>query len=93
MGFLFKKNNETESENVRLKVLGSCCTNCNKLEQNAKDALKELGKNIEVDHIKDFAKIAEYGVMRTPALVLDEKVICYGKVLSVEELKELLKNA
>ncbi len=92
MGF-FSKEIEKENENARLKVLGSGCVNCNKLEQNARQAISELGKNIDIAHVKDFAKIAEYGVMRTPALVLDEKLICSGRVLSVDEIKELIKDA
>lgn len=55
-------------------------------------AVAELGLSYEIQHISDFSQIASYGVMTTPALVLDGKVISYGKVLIVEEVKNLLKS-
>ena len=56
-----------------VKVLGSGCEKCNALEKATKEALEELGMNVQIDHVTDFAKIAAYGVMTTPALVVDEK--------------------
>ncbi|MPQ45308.1 MTH895/ArsE family thioredoxin-like protein [Clostridium tarantellae] len=87
-----KKNNIKNSENARVKILGSGCSKCNLLEKNVVEALKILDKNIEVGHVTDFAKIANYGVMSTPALVVDNKVISYGKVLKVDEVLELVKD-
>ena len=60
------------------------------LERATRTALSELQLNYEVEHITDFAEIASYGVMATPAFVLDGEVISYGKVLTVEEVKVLL---
>ena len=76
----------------RVKILGSGCAKCSELEKNVVEALKQLGESTEVDHITDFAAIASYGVMTTPALVVDGKVISYGKVLKVEEAMKLIKE-
>jgi small redox-active disulfide protein 2 len=75
-----------------IKVLGSGCEKCNALEKATKEALEELGMNVQIDHVTDFAKIAAYGVMTTPALVVDEKVISYGKVLKKQGVIDLLKK-
>ena len=74
-----------------IKILGSGCANCKKLEKNAKDAVKALGLDTTVEKVEDFKDIAKYGVMRTPALVIDEEVKIVGKVATVEEIKALLK--
>jgi small redox-active disulfide protein 2 len=76
-----------------VKVLGSGCAKCNALEEAVKEALTELGMDTAIDHVTDFAQIAAYGVMTTPALVVDGKVLSYGKVLKKEEAMELLKKA
>ena len=76
-----------------VRVLGSGCAKCNQLEAAVKEALAELGMDTEVDHVTDFAEIAAYGVMSTPALVVDGKVVSYGKVLKKEEAVEILKRA
>ena len=55
------------------------------------EALKELGMDTEIEHVTDFAKIAAYGVMTTPALVVGDKVVSYGKVLKKDEVVKLLK--
>lgn len=73
-----------------IKVLGSGCANCVKLEENAKLAAKELGIEAEFIKIKDMEGIASYGIMRTPGLVVDENVVSYGKVLTAEQIKPLL---
>ena len=76
---------------MKIKVLGSGCPNCKILEANTKKALEELKMKAGVEKVTDIAKIMEYGVMSTPALVIDEKVVSYGRVLSPEEIKKLLK--
>lgn len=75
-----------------IKVLGSGCKKCNLLEINVLDALKELGMNDTIDHVTDFAQIAAYGVMSTPALVVDGKVVSFGKVLTKDEVKVILEK-
>ena len=76
-----------------IKILGSGCAKCNALEEATRTALAELGMETSIDHITDFAQIAAYGVMTTPALVVDGKVVSYGKVLKAEEVKSLIQKA
>ncbi len=90
---LFKKQvegNETSSASV--KVLGSGCAKCNQLEKATVEALQELNMDTTIDHVKDYAKIAMYGVMSTPALVVDEQVVSYGKVLTKDEVVKILQE-
>jgi small redox-active disulfide protein 2 len=76
---------------MKIEVLGMGCTNCNKLYQNAVEAVKLSGKEAEVVKVEDIQKIMGYGVMSTPALVIDGVVKIKGKVPKVEEIKELIK--
>ncbi len=78
---------------ARVKILGSGCAKCNALEANTLEALKALGMEPIVDHVTDFAAIASYGVMTTPALVVDGRVVSYGKLLKVEEITAILEKA
>lgn len=75
-----------------IKVLGSGCAKCQTLEENTKAALEQLGMDTTVDHVTDFTQIAAYGVMSTPALVVDGKVAAYGKVLKTDEIIAILKK-
>jgi len=75
-----------------IKVLGGGCAKCHELEANTKAALSELGFNEDVELITDFSVIATYGVMTTPALVIDNKVVAYGKVLKKQEVVEVLRK-
>lgn len=83
----------TTSEGAAVKILGGGCAKCNQLEANTIEALKALGMDTEVDHVKDYGQIAAYGVMTTPALVYNGKVLCYGKVYSTEDIIEMIKKA
>lgn len=74
-----------------IKVLGSGCANCKKLEEHAKEAVKSLGIEATIEKVEDFKDIMAYGVMKTPALVIDEEVKIMGRVASVEDIKKLLK--
>lgn len=87
-----EKAKESQTSGARVKILGSGCAKCEDLEKNVVEALKQLGKSTEVEHVTDFVAIASYGVMTTPALVVDGKVISYGKVLKVEEVINLIKD-
>ncbi len=82
----------TEAE-ASVKVLGSGCALCDQLEAATVAALGELGMDTSIEHVRDFAVIASYGVMTTPALVVDGKVLSYGKVLKKDEVKKLLQKA
>ena len=73
-----------------IKILGSGCKNCKKLYHNTILAISELELDAAVIKVTDFAEIEKYNTMRMPALVLDEKVIAKGKVLSKEEIKKLI---
>lgn len=77
---------------ARVKILGSGCKKCNQLEDAAREALEQLGMDTSIDHVTDFSQIAAYGVMTTPALVADGKVLSYGKVLSTKEVVKLLES-
>ncbi len=73
-----------------IKILGSGCKKCVTLADNTKAALSSLGLQADVLKITDFAQIAAHGVMSTPALVINDKVVSVGKVLSSEEISRLL---
>ena len=83
---------QAKTEGADIKILGSGCAKCNTLEDNTVEALKMLGKEMPVGHVTDFSKIAAYGVMTTPALVYDQKVLIAGRVAKAEEIAELLKE-
>ena len=78
MGLFGKKKTEKVEVSSLVKILGSGCAKCNTLEDNTVEALKMLGKEMPVEHVTDFSKIAAYGVMTTPALVYDQKVLIAG---------------
>ena len=73
-----------------IKVLGSGCTKCNKLEANTRKAIEELGIDATLEHVTDMKEIMSYGVMKTPALVVDGKVKVMGRVPSSNDIKKLL---
>lgn len=81
------------ADGASIKVLGSGCAKCNQLEAAVKAALLQLGMQPDIDHVRDFAQIAAYGVMTTPALVVDGKVVSFGKVLTQEEAVAILQKA
>lgn len=83
---------DSKGGGARVKILGSGCAKCGQLAQNTLQALERLGLEPEIDHVTDFAQIAAYGVMTTPALVVDGKVLAYGKVLNTEAVVELLRT-
>lgn len=78
---------------TRFIVLGACCKKSTDTFANVKQAVKELGLSEEVINIGDDLEIAKYGVMQTPALVVDNKVVSYGKLIKVEEAKRLIMQA
>jgi len=86
------KAETAKSEGAPIKVLGSGCAKCNQLEAATKAALEQLGMDTTIDHVTDFAQIAAYGVMSTPALVVDGKVVSYGKVLKSEEVVAIIRK-
>ena len=83
---------EAEKKESGIKILGGGCAKCNALEAETEEALRELGMDATIDHVRDFEKIAAYGVMTTPALVVDGQVVSYGKVLKKDEVIAILKK-
>ncbi|OPX87245.1 MAG: hypothetical protein A4E53_02562 [Pelotomaculum sp. PtaB.Bin104] len=77
---------------MEIKVLGAGCANCNKLEQMVIEVLDELNEKTSIAHVKDFKEIASYGVMRTPALVINGQVKFAGMVPSKDKLKEVITS-
>jgi small redox-active disulfide protein 2 len=73
-----------------IKVLGGGCANCRSLEKAAGNAIAELNIEATIEKVQDFQEIASYGIMRTPALVINENVALYGRVPAVSELKEII---
>jgi len=75
-----------------IKVLGSGCMNCQKLEALAKKATEQLGLDAEIVKVTDYPEIMAYGVMSTPALVIDEKLVVAGRVPSYDEVVTFIKR-
>ncbi len=73
-----------------IEILGTGCSKCDKLEKNLAKVIEELGINPTIDHVEDFKEIIKYGVMQTPALVINGKVETVAKIPSVKELKKIL---
>ncbi|MCX5642447.1 MAG: thioredoxin family protein [Candidatus Omnitrophica bacterium] len=75
---------------MKIEILGTGCPKCKQLTANAEEALKELNLQAEVIKVTEIDKIIEYGVMMTPALVIDGKVVSAGKVLTKDQVKGLI---
>ncbi|PLW95735.1 MAG: thioredoxin family protein [Marinilabiliales bacterium] len=73
-----------------IKILGTGCPNCKVLERTTREVVEEMGLQAQITKEEDIMKIMEYGVMRTPALVVDNKVVLSGRVPSRNEVKKLL---
>lgn len=73
-----------------IKVLGTGCSNCKKLEENTRKAVELLGIEATIEKVTDIKDIMSFGVMKTPALVVDGKVKIMGRVPSAEEIKQYL---
>lgn len=81
-----------KGRNMEIKVLGSGCAKCKKLQEITEEATKELGLQANVVKEEDMMAIMSYGVVRTPALIINEKVALSGRVPSLEELKKLISQ-
>ena len=77
---------------MEIKILGTGCSNCKKLEANTKEAIKELNVEAKITKVEDIKDIMKYGVMRTPAIVINEKVKMFGKVSTVDEIKKYIND-
>jgi small redox-active disulfide protein 2 len=77
---------------MTVKILGGGCCNCKNLEKITINALAELNIAADVEKVQDMQQIMSYGVMRTPALVINEKVVLFGRVPAINELKEIIEK-
>ena len=75
-----------------IKVLGPGCDNCQRLEARTQEALDSLGIDATVEKVTDFGEIAGYGVMKTPGLVVDERLVVSGRVPTAAEIARLLAS-
>lgn len=75
---------------MKIEILGAGCPKCKQLAANAEAAVKELNIHAEIGKVTDIDKITEYGVMMTPALAVDGKVVASGKLLSKDEIKRII---
>ena len=75
---------------MKIKIFGTGCSKCNQLELNVKKALEEVGKKVEIEKVTDLNKIIEAGVMATPALAIDDKIVCSGRIPTIEEIKKFI---
>jgi len=75
----------------KLQILGTGCPKCKKLAENVEAAAKALGVEYEIEKVTDINEIMKFGVMMTPALVIDDRVKVVGKVISAEEIKSLIQ--
>ncbi len=78
--------------NMEIKVLGTGCSKCKTLEKLTYQAVDELGITADITKVEDIVEIMQFGVMSTPALVINDKVVLKGKVPSINDLKQLISN-
>jgi len=76
-----------------IKILGTGCPKCKKLEANAREAVKQANVSAEVEKVTNLNDIMQYGVMMTPGLVIDNEVKVSGKILSVDQIKHLISES
>jgi small redox-active disulfide protein 2 len=76
---------------MKIQILGSGCPKCKELYRNAEKAAREAGVDYHIEKVEDIVKIMDFGVMMTPALVIDGDVKAVGKVLSVGEISKLIE--
>lgn len=77
---------------MTIKILGTGCPNCKRLEAQTREAVRSLAMDVTVEKVEDLPSIMKYGIMSTPALVLDEKVLFSGRVASADEIAVLIKQ-
>jgi small redox-active disulfide protein 2 len=78
---------------MNIKILGTGCAKCHQLEKTAKEVVKELGIDSNIEEVKDIDKIIAYNVLLTPGLVINEQVVSSGKVPTKAEISQLITNA
>jgi len=78
---------------MKIKILGTGCAKCHQLEQTARQVVKELAVDATIEEVKDMRKIMEYPILTTPGLVVNEELVCSGRIPSKSEVTQFLINA
>lgn len=78
---------------LSIKVLGPGCYNCHKVEMSAREAVQQLGVEADIEKVTDYAEFARYGLLYTPGLVINEKLVAGGRIPSVAEVTTWVANA
>jgi small redox-active disulfide protein 2 len=78
---------------MNIKILGPGCARCHQLEKTTKEAVKELGIDATIEEVKDMMKIVQYPILTTPGLVINEELVCAGRVPTKGEVTQLIANA
>ena len=78
---------------MNIKILGSGCARCHQLEKTTKEVVKELGIDASIEEVKDMMKIVQYPILTTPGLVINEELVCAGRVPTKAELAHLIADA
>jgi small redox-active disulfide protein 2 len=78
---------------MKIKILGPGCARCQRLEKTAKEVVRELGIDATVEEVKDIKKIMEYPILTTPGLVIDDKLVCSGRVPTKAEVTTFITTA
>jgi small redox-active disulfide protein 2 len=78
---------------MKIKILGTGCARCKQVEKTTREAVKELGIDADIEEVKDMMKIVEYPILTTPGLVINEELVCAGRVPSKAEVTELIAGA
>jgi len=91
--FMGRPYDKERADGVTITILGPGCYQCNELERNVIDAVAEMGVPASVEHVMDIKKIGEYGVMGTPALVVNGQVRSVGRIASKAEIRQLLRES
>lgn len=78
---------------MKIQILGTGCAKCSELAANSREAANQLGAEVEFEKITDLKEIMKFGVMTTPGLAIDGRVVSQGKLLKPEQIKQLLQSA
>jgi small redox-active disulfide protein 2 len=78
---------------MKIKILGTGCAKCHQLEQTAKQVVKELAIDATIEEVKDMKKIMEYPILTTPGLVVNEELVCSGRIPTKSEVTRFIINA
>lgn len=87
-----EKKIDINNKKINIKVLGEGCEKCNKVNDNIKEAIEILNLDAEVEKVEDLIEIVTYGVMSTPGIMINEKVVSVGRILKTDEIIELLRE-